>query len=82
MRFPPNDFPEAFLVLDDQNTVVGINPAGEKLLKKRRTDLIGKSVGEVFSSRSISLVGDDKSGDGRKGTNSYPANERQFCAEL
>ena len=35
MRFPPNDFPEAFLVLDDQNTVVGINPAGEKFESER-----------------------------------------------
>ena len=82
MEYPPNDFPEAFLILDDKNTVVGINPAGEKLLKTKQADAVGRSVGEVLSSQSISLAVDDLTGDGRKEANLYPASGQHVCTEL
>jgi diguanylate cyclase (GGDEF)-like protein len=82
MEFLPEDFPEAFLFLDDKNVVVGINLAGERLLQKKRTDVVGRSVDEVFSSHSLSLAVDDLSGNGWKETNLYTPSKRHVCAEL
>jgi len=52
---PFKDFPDACLILDDKDQVVGINPAGEKLLKRKQADLVGKSVHDAFAQLSISL---------------------------
>jgi len=54
MASPLNDFPEAILFLDTNNQIIGVNQAGEHLLKMRRTDLIGRSVDAVFPRRSSS----------------------------
>ncbi len=82
MEYPVDDFPEAFLILNDKNIVVGLNPAGEKLLKTKRADVVGRSLGEIFSSRSISLANGEILEDGWKETNTYPATGRHVCTEL
>jgi diguanylate cyclase (GGDEF)-like protein len=82
MEYPFNDFPEAFLILDNQNFIVGINPAGEKLLNIKQADAVGRPVGDVFSSQSLSLVIEDLTSDGWKETNLYPASKGHKCAEL
>jgi len=55
MGFPLNDFPDACLILNDKNQVVGINPAGERLLNSKLADIAGKSVSIVHSDQSISI---------------------------
>jgi diguanylate cyclase (GGDEF)-like protein len=82
MEYQFNDFPEAFLVLDDKNNIVGINPAGEKLLKIKQADAVGRPAGEVFSGHSISFVADSFLGNGWKETNLHPADGQYLCAEL
>ena len=82
MEYQFNDFPEAFLVLDDKNNIVGINPAGEKLLKIKQADAVGRPASEVFSGHSISFVADSFLGNGWKETNLHPAEEQYLCAEL
>jgi diguanylate cyclase (GGDEF)-like protein len=82
MEYQFNDFPEAFLVLDDKNNIVGINPAGEKLLKIKQADAVGRPASEVFSGHSISFVADSFLGNGWKETNLHPADEQYLCAEL
>jgi len=47
-------FPDACIILDNENNVIGINPSGEKLLNKKQADIIGKSVDIVFSHRVTS----------------------------
>lgn len=82
MEYPFNNFPEAFLILDNENIVVGINQAGEKLLNTKRANAVGRPVGEVFSNQSLSLAVDDLASNGWKEANLYPAGKRHICAEL
>ena len=82
MEFSPIDFPDACLIVDAKNQIVGINRAGEKLLKIKRADIIGQSVEVVFSSRSISLDFDGILGEGWQDVNLYPAREKAAFAEL
>jgi len=52
MASPLRSIPEAIIILDSDNRIVGINLAGEHLLKMNITDLIGKSVDSVFPQQS------------------------------
>jgi diguanylate cyclase (GGDEF)-like protein len=64
MGFPPNHFPDACLVLDDRDQVVAINPAGEKLLRLEKAAMVGKSLAEICSGRSVTLSPDGSHVDG------------------
>lgn len=66
MESPLSDLPEAIIILDTDSQIIGVNPAGEHLLKMKRTDLIGKSVDVVFSRQSSSVNRDEILTDGRK----------------
>ena len=68
---PLKDFPDACLILDDKDQIVGINPAGEKLLKMKQAEVVCKSVDAALSRRSI-LVGVNE----WKATTSDPGNGR------
>jgi len=68
MESPLHDLPEAIIILDADNQIIGVNPAGEYLLNMKRTDLIGKSVDAVFPRQSSSLYRDEILEDGRKET--------------
>jgi len=61
-----NDFPDACILLDDKDHVVGINPAGEKLLKLIKADVVGKTLAEVCLGRAVSLTTDGLQPDGLK----------------
>ncbi|MBN1452547.1 MAG: diguanylate cyclase [Anaerolineales bacterium] len=82
MGLPLIDFPDACLIVDGKNKIVGINQAGEKLLNIKHSDAVGKLVDEVLSRRSISLAVDGFLQDGWKGTNLQPDNGQKICAEL
>jgi diguanylate cyclase (GGDEF)-like protein len=55
MRFPLDDLPEACVILDDREQVIGINRAAETLLKLKKDDCVGKSLAEACSGRFIFL---------------------------
>ena len=80
MGLPFHDFPDACLILDDKNQVVEINPAGEKLLKLKHADAVGKSVDELFARKSIFI--DGLAGNGWKESNMHPGNGQIDCAEF
>lgn len=67
MGTPSHSFPDACLILDEKNQVLAVNPAGEKLFRLEKDELVGKSLVEVCSGRSVSLTlegsysGDSKS---------------------
>lgn len=66
MDSPLRDLPEAIIILDIDNQIMGVNPAGEQLLKVRRADLIGKSVDVVFPRQSSAAYRGEILTDGRK----------------
>jgi diguanylate cyclase (GGDEF)-like protein len=82
MGFPYKEFPDACLILDDKSQIVGINPAGEKLLKIKHADVIGKSVDELFASQSISTNGNGSGENGWRETDMHPRNRQLRCAEF
>jgi diguanylate cyclase (GGDEF)-like protein len=55
MEFPFNEFPDAWIVLDASGKILGINPAGEKLLKLSASEAAGKSLSEVCSASVVSV---------------------------
>ena len=61
-----HDLPEAIIFLDIDNQIIGVNPAGERLLKVKRADLIGKSVDVVFPRQSSAAYRGEILTDGRK----------------
>ena len=52
MISPLNDLPEAIIILDSENQIIGVNQHGEALLKIKQIDLIGKSIDVIFPSQS------------------------------
>jgi diguanylate cyclase (GGDEF)-like protein len=48
-----NDCPDACIIVDEENHVVGINSAAEKLLKLKEADIAGRPLAEVLSGRAI-----------------------------
>jgi diguanylate cyclase (GGDEF)-like protein len=82
MGFPLNDFPDACILLDDKDQVVGINLAGEKLLNLIKADIAGKTLSEVFSGRAVYLRPDGRHQDGHKNTYAHLPNGLVGCAEI
>jgi diguanylate cyclase (GGDEF)-like protein/PAS domain S-box-containing protein len=82
MASPLNDFPEAIIFLDTENQIIGINLAGEHLLKMKHTDLIGRSVDTVFPRQSSSAYRDEILRDGRKEVSLSRGDGQVFYAEL
>lgn len=82
MESPLHDLPEAIIILDVNNQIIGVNPAGEKLLKIKRIDLIGKPVDAVFLSQPPFADHNEILSDGRKKTNLRRSDGQTFYAEL
>ena len=82
MASPVNDFPEAIIFLDTDNQIIGINFAGEHLLKMKHTDLIGRSVDAVFPRQSTSAYRDEILKNGRKEVSLNRSDGQVFYAEL
>jgi diguanylate cyclase (GGDEF)-like protein len=78
MELSLKELPDACLIIDDHNQIIGINPAGEKLLKIKRADAVGRSVDEVLTLQSFSLI----AGVPWDGAGLYPDNEQVRCVEL
>ena len=74
MGFLLNDLPDAFIFLDENSNIVRINPAGEKLLKISKGELVGRSLVEVFSGRFIFRSSDSSQLEGFTDSDSSPAN--------
>jgi diguanylate cyclase (GGDEF)-like protein/PAS domain S-box-containing protein len=82
MEFPLSEFPEAIIFLDTDNQIIGVNLAGEHLLKMKRTDLIGRSVDTVFPRQSSSKYRSQILKDGRKEASLSRGDGQIFYAEL
>lgn len=82
MEFPLHDLPEAIIILDNNNQIIGINPAGEYLLKTKQTDLIGKSVDAVFPSQSSTAYRNEILEDGRKEVSLSRSDGKTIYVEL
>jgi diguanylate cyclase (GGDEF)-like protein/PAS domain S-box-containing protein len=82
MGFPPHDSPEAIIILDVGNIIIGVNPAGEKLLGTNRADLIGKSVEIVFPRQTSLNYRNEILKDGRKEASLCSNNGQTFYVEL
>jgi diguanylate cyclase (GGDEF)-like protein/PAS domain S-box-containing protein len=82
MAFPLNDFPEAIIFLDTDNQIIGVNLAGEHLLRMKQTDLIGKSVDVVFPRQSTSAYRDEILKNGHKEVSLSRGDGQVFYAEL
>ncbi len=50
-----NDCPDAFIIVDEEHEVVGINRAAEKLLKLTKADIVGRPLANVLADRAIFL---------------------------
>jgi diguanylate cyclase (GGDEF)-like protein len=62
MDIPLTIFPDAYLILDHQDQVVAINPAGVKLLQLEKAEILGKSLAEVCSGQSFLITPDSHDG--------------------
>jgi len=76
------NFPDACLILDESNRIVGINPAGEKLLKVKIVDALGKPVLDVFANQALSMNLDETQWDGWRGVGRGHENEQVGCTEF
>ena len=77
-----NDFPEAIIFLDINNQIIGLNLAGEELLKMKQADLIGRPVDTVFPQQSSSTYRDEVLREGRKEVSLSRGDGQVFYAEL
>jgi diguanylate cyclase (GGDEF)-like protein/PAS domain S-box-containing protein len=59
MGTPLIKFPEAFLILDNKNHIIGLNQAGEELLNIMKADALGRSVDELFAHHSITVMDEE-----------------------
>ena len=66
METPLYNLPEAIIILDVDNQIIGVNPAGEFFLRMKRVDLIGKSIDIVFPRQSSSSYRNEILTDGCK----------------
>jgi len=82
MESPINDFPEAIIFLDNHNQIIGVNPAGEELLKIKQADAVGKAAGEVFPHQAFPVDIDELLLEGRKEASLSRADGQTFYAEL
>jgi diguanylate cyclase (GGDEF)-like protein/PAS domain S-box-containing protein len=76
------DFPEAIIVLDTGGQIVGINLAGERLLKIKRMELLGKSIDVVFTRQTSSVYKEEILTDGRKKVSIIRSDGQTINAEL
>jgi len=82
MGFPLKDLPDACIFLDEKDRIVSINPAGEKLLKLIKADVVGKTLAEVCSGRALSLTLDGLQPDGLKEAHPHLRNGLFGYAEI
>ncbi|MGD8403251.1 MAG: diguanylate cyclase [Anaerolineales bacterium] len=82
MAFPLRGLPEAIIILDSDNQIIGVNPAGEHLLNMKRTDLIGKSVDSVFPRQPSSIFRNEVLEDGRKEVSLSRSDGQSIFVEL
>ena len=82
MASPLHGLPEAIIILDNENQIIGVNPAGEHLLNMKRTDLIGKSVDSVFPRQSSSTFRNEILEDGRKEVSLSRSDGQSIYVEL
>lgn len=79
---PVKEFPEAFLILDVNNRIIGINPAGEKLLMIKQADVVGKFVDGILPIQSLSEDLIELLSDDQKETELCRSDGDAFYAEL
>ncbi len=82
MESPLRNLPDAILFLNSDNQIIGINPAGENLLKVTQTDLIGKSVDTVFPRRESSVYRKEILADGLEEASLSLSDGQTLYAEL
>jgi len=82
MESPLHNLPEAIIILDFNNHIIGVNSAGEQLLKLKRTDLIGKSIDAMLPRQSSSTYRNEILKDGRKEVSLSRGDGQTFHAEL
>ncbi|MGB7876957.1 MAG: diguanylate cyclase [Anaerolineales bacterium] len=82
MESPLHGLTEAIVILDIDSKIIGINPAGEYLLKMKRSDLIGKSVDVVFPQQTSLAYRNEILADGRKELSLSRSDGQTIDAEL
>lgn len=82
MNSPLCGLPEAIIILDVNNQIIGVNPAGEYLLKMERADLVGQSVDAVFPRQSSKAYRNQILTDGRKEVGLSRSDGQMIYAEL
>jgi diguanylate cyclase (GGDEF)-like protein/PAS domain S-box-containing protein len=82
MKFSLHELPEAIIILDTDNKIIGVNQAGEQLLKKKRTDLIGQLVDSVFPRQASAAKGTKILIDDYKEASLSRGSEQTFFVEL
>lgn len=82
MKNPLQNIPEATIILDNHNQIIGVNPVVEQLFNIKQADLVGKSVDVIFPRQSTTAYRDEILLEGRKEV-SLSCNEgKTFYAEL
>jgi len=74
--------PDAIIILDNHNQIIGANPVGEQLLKMKEADLIGKSVDVIFPRQSTTAYRDEILSEGRKEASLSRSDGKVFYVEL
>jgi diguanylate cyclase (GGDEF)-like protein/PAS domain S-box-containing protein len=82
MESPLRDLPEAIIILNIDNHIIGVNSAGEQLLNMERAELVGKSVEAVFPRQSSEAYRSEILTDGRKEVSLSRSDGQTFYAEL
>lgn len=76
------DILDAIIILDNHNQIIGVNPMGEKLLRMKQADMIGKSVDLIFPRQSTTAYRKEVLSDGRKEASLSRSDGKAFYVEL
>ncbi|MDK1028482.1 MAG: diguanylate cyclase [Anaerolineae bacterium] len=82
MKSQTKEYLEAVIILDTQDCIVGVNTPGEVLLKIKQSDLLGKSVNELFPSQSTKAYRNELLTPGRKEVSISRGDGKTIYAEL
>lgn len=82
MKDPLQNIPEAIIILDTHNQIIGVNPVGEQLFNIKQADLVGKSVDVIFPRQSTTAYRDEILLEGRKEVSLSCNDGKTFYAEL